>query len=92
MILANITATECACHALSGTRLRDSVFSNVTIESTGPERRFVSRFAGEMVNVWFDRVQVSGQEWNWFKSTNRVGDYEPTDVRVTACSFVLPEK
>ena len=92
VILANITATECACHALSGTRLKDSVFSNVTIESTGPERRFVSRFAGEMVNVWFDRVQVSGQEWNWFKSTNRVGDYEPTDVRVTACSFVLPEK
>ena len=91
VILANITATGCECNGLIGLKLRDSVFSNITLETTGPERRFVSRYAWEMENVWFDRVKVTGQEWIWFKSTNHNGDFAPTDVRVTDCSFELPK-
>ncbi len=91
VILANITATDCACNGLIGLKLRDSVFSNITLDTTGPERRFVSRYAWEMENVWFDRVKVTGQEWVWFKSTNHNGDFTPTDVRVTDCSFELPK-
>lgn len=91
VILANITASDCACNGLIGLKLRDSVFSNITLDTTGPERRFVSRYAWEMENVWFDRVKVTGQEWVWFKSTNHNGDFTPTDVRVTDCSFELPK-
>ena len=90
VILANITATGCECNGFIGLRLRDSAFSNITLETTGPEHRFVSRYAHEMENVWFDRVKVSGQEWIWFKATNHAGDFAPTDVRVTDCSFELP--
>ena len=90
VIIANVTASECACNGLIGLKLRDSVFSNVTLETIGPERRFLSRYAWEMENVWFDRVKVTGQEWVWFKATNHNGDFTPTDVRVTGCSFELP--
>lgn len=90
VILANITATGCWSNGFAGTRLKDSVFSNVTVECVGDETRYISRFKGVMQNVWFDRVKVTGQKWSWFKSTNRVGDFEPTDVRVTDCSFGLP--
>ncbi len=90
VILANIDATGCQCNGLIGLKLRDSVFSNIKLETTGPERRYVSRYAWEMENVWFDRVNVTGQEWIWFKSTNKNGDFAPTDVRVTGCSFELP--
>ena len=90
VVLANIEGTECACNGLIGLKLRDSVFSNITLETTGPERRFVSRYAWEMENVWFDRVKVTGQEWVWFKATNNNGNITPTDVRVTGCSFELP--
>ena len=89
---ANITATACGCNGFIGLKLRDSVFSNITLETTGPERRFVSRYAWEMENVWFDRVKVTGQEWVWFKATNNNGNFTPTDVRVTGCSFELPKK
>ena len=91
VILANITASDCACNGFIGLRLRDSVFSNVTFDAAGPEGRFVSRYAWEMENVWFDRVKVAGQPWIWFKSTNRSGDFAPTDVRVTDCSFEMPK-
>ena len=91
VILANITATACGCNGFIGLKLRDSVFSNITLETTGPERRFVSRYAWEMENVWFDRVKVTGQEWVWFKAENHNGDFTPTDVRVTNCSFELPK-
>ena len=91
VILANITATGCECNGFVGLKLRDSVFSNITLETTGPARRFVSRYAHEMENVWFDRVKVTGQEWIWFKATNHHGDFAPTDVRVTDCSFELPK-
>ena len=91
VILANITATDCSCNGFIGLKLRDSVFSNITLETTGPERRFVSRYAWEMENVWFDRVKVTGQEWVWFKAENHNGDFTPTDVRVTGCSFELPK-
>lgn len=90
VILANITASDCACNGFTGLKLRDSVFSNITLETIGPERRFVSRYAWEMENVWFDRVKVTGQKWDWFKSTNGNGDFAPTDVRVTDCSFDPP--
>ena len=90
VILANITATGCWSNGFMGTRLKDSVFSNVSVECVGDAKRYVSRFKGEMQNVWFDRVTVTGQTWSWFKSTNRVGDFAPTDVRVTGCSFKLP--
>ena len=92
VILANITGTECACNGFIGLKLRDSAFSNITLETTGPERRFVSRYAWEMENVWFDNVKVTGQEWVWFKATNNNGNFTPTDVRVTGCSFELPKK
>ena len=92
VILANITATECACNGFIGLKLRDSVFSNISLETTGPERRFVSRYAWEMENVWFDKVKVTGQEWVWFKAENHNGDFAPTDVRVTDCSFTLPKE
>ena len=91
VILANITATGCACNGFIGLKLRDSVFSNITLDTIGPERRFVSRYAWEMENVWFDRVKVTGQEWIWFKAENHNGDFAPTDVRVTGCSFELPK-
>ena len=90
VILANITASECACNGLIGLKLRDSVFSNVTLDTTGPEKRYRSRYAQEMENVWFDRVKVTGQDWEWFKSSDNVGNFAPTDVRVTDCSFKLP--
>lgn len=90
VILANIDASECRCNGFIGLKLRDSVFSNVKLDTTGPERRYISRYSGEMENVWFDRVNVTGQEWIWFKSTNKNGDFAPTDVRVTGCSFELP--
>ena len=92
VILANITGTECACNGFIGLKLRDSAFSNITLETTGPERRFVSRYAWEMENVWFDNVKVTGQEWDWFKAKNNNGNFTPTDVRVTGCSFELPKK
>ena len=91
VILVNITATGCACNGFIGLKLRDSVFSNITLDTIGPERRFVSRYAWEMENVWFDRVKVTGQEWIWFKAENHNGDFAPTDVRVTDCSFELPK-
>ena len=91
VILANITATGCGCNGFIGLRLRDSVFSNITLETTGPEHRFVSRYTWEMENVWFDRVKVTGQEWVWFKAENHNGDFAPKDVRVTGCSFDLPK-
>ena len=90
VILANITASECACNGLIGLKLRDSVFSNITLDTTGPEKRYKSRYAQEMENVWFDRVKVTGQEWEWFTSSDNVGSFVPTDVRVTDCSFKLP--
>lgn len=90
VILANITATGCECNGFIGLKLRDSVFSNITLDTTGPARRFVSRYAWEMENVWFDHVKVTGQEWIWFKAENHKGDFAPTDVRVTGCSFALP--
>ena len=90
VVIANVTASECACNGLIGLKLRDSVFSNVTLGTTGPAKRYVSRYAWEMENVWFDRVKVAGQEWEWFKATNHSGDFAPTDVRVTGCSFELP--
>ena len=91
VVLANITGTQCGCNGFIGLKLRDSVFSNITLETIGPERRFVSRYAWEMENVWFDRVSVTGQEWVWFKATNNNGNFTPTDVRVTGCSFELPQ-
>ncbi|MBR1921581.1 MAG: hypothetical protein IJ829_06220 [Kiritimatiellae bacterium] len=91
VILANITAQNCACNGFIGLKLRDSAFSNIELGTVGPERRFVSRYAWEMENVWFDRVRVTGQEWIWFKATNHNGDFAPTDVRVTDCSFELPK-
>jgi len=90
VVIANVTGEDCGCNGFIGLKLRDSVFSNVTLDTVGPERRFVSRYAWEMENVWFDRVKVTGQEWVWFKATNRNGDFSPTDVRVTGCSFELP--
>ena len=92
VILADITGTECACNGFIGVKLRDSVFSNITLETTGPEKRFVSRYAWEMENVWFDNVKVTGQEWDWFKAKNNNGNFTPTDVRVTGCSFELPKE
>ena len=91
VILANITATQCGCNGFIGLKLRDSAFFNITLETTGPERRFISRYAWEMENVWFDHVNVTGQEWVWFKATNNNGNYTPIDVRVTDCSFQLPQ-
>ena len=90
VILANITASACECNGFIGMKLRDSAFSNITLETIGPERRFVPRYAWEMENVWFDRVKVTGQKWIWFKAENHNGDFAPTDVRVTGCSFELP--
>ncbi len=90
VILSNIKATNCQCHGLTGRKLRDSVFSNISLDTTGPKGRYVSRYAEEMENVWFNRVTVTGQEWEWFKSTNGVGSFTPTDVRVTESSFKLP--
>lgn len=91
VILANITASQCGCNGFIGLKLRDSAFSNITLDTIGPEHRFVSRYAWEMENVWFDRVNVTGQEWVWFKATNHNGNYTPIDVRVTDCSFQLPK-
>lgn len=90
IILAKIEATNCKCNGLIGLKLRDSVFSDIKLETTGPEKRYISRYAWEMENVWFNKVNVTGQEWIWFKSNNKSGDFAPTDVRVTECSFELP--
>jgi hypothetical protein len=87
VILANITASEAQCNALIGLRLRDSVFDNVSLDTTGPERRFASRYSFEMENVIFRNVKVTGQEWLWNLAENHYGDYVPTDVRVYDCSF-----
>ncbi len=89
VILANIRATKCACTGFTGRGLRDSVFSNVTIETVQSGKVYQSRYAGEMENVWFDRVKLVGQDMAWLTPQSRLGDFAPTDVRVTECSFEL---
>lgn len=91
VIFANIKADDCNSNGFTGAKLRDSVFSNVTLAMTGGEK-FESRFSGDMENVWFDKVALSGQEWVWTDTDSRVGDFKPVDVRVTGCSFELPKE
>jgi len=90
VVLSNVAASDCACHGFVGSRLRDSAFSNVAVATAGPERRFRSRYAREMENVLFDRVRVTGQEWEWFRHGDSSENFAPTDVRVANCSFGDP--
>lgn len=90
VILYNVKGRDCWCNGLVGVKLRDSAFVDVEIETLGD--RFRSRYAGEMDNVIFRNVQIKGQEMEWFKSVNGVGDFSPSGVTVVNCSFDLPKK
>lgn len=84
VILYNVKATDIKAKGLSGRRLRDSAFVNVSVEGTGGTLVY-SRFAEEIENCLFAQVTLVDQGVQLMKTKNRSIDFDPTDVRFFNC-------
>ena len=81
VILFNVAATDIKAKALSGQRLRDSAFVNLSVEATGGDL-VLTRFSEDMENVLFAHLTLVGQAWQWMQARNGRGNYKPKDVRM----------
>lgn len=84
VILYNVKATDVKAKGLSGRRLRDSAFVNVSVESTGGTLVY-SRFCEEIENCLFMQVSLVDQAVQLMKTKNGSIDFLPTDVRFYNC-------
>lgn len=84
VILYNVKGSEIKAKGLSGQRLRNSAFVNVSVEGTGGTLVY-SRFSEEIENCLFMQVSLIDQGVQLMKTKNKVIDFRPTDVRFYNC-------
>ncbi|MBE6382776.1 MAG: hypothetical protein E7049_07175 [Lentisphaerae bacterium] len=86
VILYNVSCLDCKARAISGIRMRDSAFINVTVR-TSAGSLVHSYFSDMLDNLLFRNLKIEGQDWVWMQGNDGRAAVIARDVRFLGCSI-----